>query len=147
MIAEKKSFIKVNVQQNGIKKDGMLDLLKSFRENPGLEELYLNDNWIKSEEAIALLEGITASCPKLKVLNLSDNNIGDKASEQIFEILSKNCAELEKLFYNYNELANEATIRQCLDLISSKLPKIKVRFSLEENRLSSSKEMESAESW
>ncbi len=116
----------MNVQQNGIKKEGMLELLKSIRENPNAEELCLNDNWVKGADAIALLEDITSCCHKLRVLNLSDNNIGDADSEKIFEMAAKNCVELQCLHYNYNELATEGTIRQCLELALTRMPKLKV---------------------
>ena len=105
----------------------MIELLKSIRENAGLEELYVNDNWVKGEEAIGLLSDIVASCPKLRVLNLSDNNIGDAASEKIFAMLEKNAHELEKLYYNYNEVASESTKKICLDIVANKLPKIMVK--------------------
>ncbi len=124
VLAAKKSFTKVNVQQNGIKKDGTIELLKSIRDNPGIEELFLNDNWVKGEEAVTLLDDIARICTKLRVVNLSDNNIGDAASEKIFEILNKHGSSLERLFYNYNELSTETTIRKCLD-IALKLPKLK----------------------
>ena len=124
-MSEKKSFTKINVQQNGIKKEGTIELLKSFRENVGMEEMCLNDNWVKGEEAVALLDDIISACHRLKAINLSDNNIGDASSEKIFEILEKHADSLERLYYNYNELSQQTTIRKCLE-IALKLPKLKV---------------------
>jgi Ran GTPase-activating protein (RanGAP) involved in mRNA processing and transport len=54
-----KSLEKIEVPQNGIKKDGMLALLDSFIKNADtLKEVYINDNWIKNEAVEKLAEFI-----------------------------------------------------------------------------------------
>ena len=125
VLTAKKTFVKLNVQQNGIKKEGIIELLKSIRDNKNLEELYLNDNWVKGEEAMVLLDDIIRACKNLRVLNLSDNNIGDASTKKLFEILEKHGDVLEELYYNYNELEQENVIKECIE-IASKLPKLKV---------------------
>ena len=82
----------------------MIELLRNIRLNCSLEKLFLNDNWIKGEETIALMDDIVKGCPKLTILNLSDNNIGDSATKRIFEIIGLHSTGLTELYYNYNEI-------------------------------------------
>lgn len=91
-----------------------------------MEKLFLNDNWIKGEETIALMDDIVKGCPKLTILNLSDNNIGDSATKRIFEIIGLHSTGLTELYYNYNEILQGDVRKFCMDTVLNKLHKIKV---------------------
>eukprot|EP00826_Nyctotherus_ovalis_P051529 TRINITY_DN6444_c0_g2_i8.p3 TRINITY_DN6444_c0_g2~~TRINITY_DN6444_c0_g2_i8.p3 ORF type:complete len:124 (-),score=25.10 TRINITY_DN6444_c0_g2_i8:83-454(-) len=89
-----------------------------------MKELYLNDNWVKGEEAICLLANVIRECKGLRTLDLSDNNIGNEFSVKLFEILVESGSHIEELYYNYNEVEQEAVIK-CLEA-TVKLPSLKI---------------------
>ena len=68
--------------QNGIKKDGLTELIKALSSNEELEEIKINDNILKGAGEI-LVESVK-NLKKLKIVDFSDLMIGDQVSIELF---------------------------------------------------------------
>ena len=69
------SLEEIHVPQNGIKDEGMKELLESLKHCKNLKTLRVNDNWLKTKATEQLLELLLA-CQKMTELNISDSNMG-----------------------------------------------------------------------
>ncbi|EGR29208.1 ran gtpase-activating protein 1, putative [Ichthyophthirius multifiliis] len=104
------------VFQDVIKKDGMINLLRSLAENcPELELLDVRDNFI-SEEAVIELVNLLKKTKNLKALNISDCNIQEKENTAIVEAIAISENKLVKLGYMYNEL-NDVQAKKLVDAL------------------------------
>ena len=111
-----KSFEHIEMFQNGIKKEGMLDVINSLKENVNLKELRINDNWLKDDVAKEFAN-VIKSLTKLKILDISDLMIGNSNSVEIFKSLSQ-LSEIEEIYCNYNEIEKKNCQKEILSLVS-----------------------------
>ena len=74
--------------QNGIREEGMGELIKSFAFNKKLETIKINDNLIK--DSAPLLIEVLPELVELKVIDISDSLLGNDHSLKIFQIFSVN---------------------------------------------------------
>ena len=74
--------------QNGIREEGMAELIKSFAFNQKLETVKINDNLIK-DSAPHLIE-VLPQLTELKVIDISDSLLGNDYSLKIFQLFSVN---------------------------------------------------------
>lgn len=75
--AQQTQLREVCVPQNGIKDEGMVQLIESLASScKSLRILKLNDNFIKKKGMQALIELIYSGCEMLSELDLSDMNMG-----------------------------------------------------------------------
>jgi Ran GTPase-activating protein (RanGAP) involved in mRNA processing and transport len=79
--------------QNGIREEGMAELIKSFAFNKCLHTIKINDNLIKDSapHLIDVLPGLS----ELKVIDISDSLLGNEHSLKIFQVFSVNFFNLE----------------------------------------------------
>jgi Ran GTPase-activating protein (RanGAP) involved in mRNA processing and transport len=108
-----KSFSTIHLFQNGIKEEGMSELIKSFASNPDLSHLKLNDNWIKDSAPI-LIETLPL-LKNLQVLDISDSLLGHAHSVNIFKTLTCNCG-IKQIFCNYNEIEKKSSQKAIFEL-------------------------------
>ena len=111
-----KSFEHIEMFQNGIKKEGMLDVISSLKENANLKELRINDNWLKDDVAKEFAI-VAKSLTKLKILDISDLMIGNSNSVEIFKSLSQ-LNEIEEIYCNYNEIEKKNSQNEILTIIA-----------------------------
>jgi Ran GTPase-activating protein 1 len=117
---EIKSLEEIHMPQNGIYVEGINALTDSFRENPNLRVLNLNDNTVSSKGCVQLSECITGLM-NLKELNLGDCLIKTEGVRTLSSALSE-CKNLEKINLESNEIENE--VGEHLANILAKLPKL-----------------------
>ncbi len=121
-----KSLKSIHLFQNGIKEEGMAELIKSFGSNQFLSHLMINDNLIK-DSAPVLVE-ILPLLSNLQVLDISDSLLGHHHSVFIFKTLTKN-EGIKEVFCNYNEIekksAQKTIFELCLTMPSLELVEIK----------------------
>ena len=109
----------IEVPQNGIKKDGMLALLLSLKENTEtLREININDNWIKQEAVDRLVE-VLFRVKKLEKLNISDSNMGNKAVLMVMRAIKDSVAfeTLKELKCNFNEVESSKVAIECMQIM------------------------------
>jgi Ran GTPase-activating protein (RanGAP) involved in mRNA processing and transport len=80
------SFTKIQIFQNGIREEGMSELLKSLAFNKNLESIKVNDNLIKDASPI-LLE-VLPQLTELREIDISDSLLGNDHSLKIFMALA-----------------------------------------------------------
>jgi Ran GTPase-activating protein (RanGAP) involved in mRNA processing and transport len=80
------SFTKIQIYQNGIREEGMKEVIKSLEANKNLSVVKLNDNLIK-DASPALIE-VLPKLTELTVLDISDSLLGNEYSLQIFKVLA-----------------------------------------------------------
>ena len=91
----------VEIFQNGIKEEGMIDIINSFGKNKNLKVIKINDNLIKNGAKI--FSEIIPTLIHLKILDISDLNLGNSNALLIFKSLSQ-LKEIEEIYSNYNEI-------------------------------------------
>jgi Ran GTPase-activating protein 1 len=113
------SLIEVHVPQNGIKDQGMTQLLRSLAFNKDLKTLRVNDNWLKSDSTEQLLR-LLLSCPQLEELNISDGNMGTANVLIALRALQKSSNKNLKAFScNYNDVESKKAVTECLEILVS----------------------------
>lgn len=105
---------KIDFASNNITEEGFTALFESFKENPNLRYVNLNDNSIKNS-AVKLCEALPL-LSKLEVLQVSDNFISEKNSLSIFEAL-KDLEKLHTLEFAYNEIEEKDTQMKIFNLL------------------------------
>lgn len=114
------------VFQDVIKKDGMVELLKSLTDNcKDLELLDIRDNFLK-EEAVLEMVKLIKTASNLKALNISDCNIEEDENNSIIDAIESSNIKLEKLGYNYAEL-NSLQAKRLIDVLLSRVSEIHVQ--------------------
>ena len=111
-----KSLRHIQLFQNGIKEEGMAELFKSFKLNPELKILKLNDNLVKN--SCPHLVEILPSLTELNVLDISDSLLGHEHSISLFKALSQ-LQELKEIYCNYNEIEKKNAQRNIFELCLS----------------------------
>ena len=89
-----KSLERLEVPQNGVKKDGMIALFAALKENLQLQTLVVNDNWIKKGEAADGLNELVKTAVNLRKLDVSDNDMGAKVFVSLMKALKVSKAAL-----------------------------------------------------
>jgi Ran GTPase-activating protein 1 len=110
------SLTHIQIFQNGIKEEGMSELIKSFGSNPHLHILKLNDNLIKNAGP-ALIE-VIPSLSKLRVLDISDSLLGYEHSINLFKALTL-LEDLKEIYCNYNEIEKKSAQRLIFEMCLS----------------------------
>jgi Ran GTPase-activating protein (RanGAP) involved in mRNA processing and transport len=72
--------------QNGIREEGMSELIKSFAFNKKLEVIKINDNLIK--DSAPFLIDVLPELNELRVIDISDSLLGNDHSLKIFQVFS-----------------------------------------------------------
>jgi Ran GTPase-activating protein 1 len=104
----------VEIFQNGIKEEGMIDIINSFGKNKNLKVIKINDNLIKNGAKI--FSEIIPTLIHLKILDISDLNLGNSNALLIFKSLSQ-LKEIEEIYSNYNEIEKRNTQEEIFDII------------------------------
>lgn len=107
-----KSLTHVQFFQNGIKEEGMAELIQSFASNPCLEHIKVNDNLIKNSAPI--LVDIVPTLKELKHIDISDSLLGHEHSLNFFKALSN--ISVEEVICNYNEIEKKSTQKMIFDI-------------------------------
>lgn len=125
---------RVELAQNGIHAEGFPDLFSSFKENPNLRIINLDDNIIKSSIKV-LIEALPA-LKRLQTLKLNDCILGEKNSLKLFEAL-KDHKEIKVIECNYNDIEDAGIQEKIFDLILSSNGKLKnlKKLSLKGNQI------------
>ena len=97
----------LNLNSNSMTGQVTEDLANVIKNNLGLEELYLNDNDLKSS-ATVILQALKENS-QLEVLNLSRNNMTGQVAEDLANVI-KNNSGLEELYLYDNDLKLSATV-------------------------------------
>jgi Ran GTPase-activating protein (RanGAP) involved in mRNA processing and transport len=108
-----KSLKTIHLFQNGIKEEGMGELIKSFSNNPFLSHLKLNDNWIK--DSAPILIDTLPILNNLQLLDISDSLLGHVHSVNIFKTLTGN-SSIKQIFCNYNEIEKKSSQKTIFEL-------------------------------
>lgn len=111
-----KSLRFIQMYQNGIKEEGMSDLIKSFGSNSLLTHIKLNDNLVKNS-APALTE-VLPLLTNLQSLDISDSLLGHEHSLNIFKVLTQN-ENLREIYCNYNEIEKKSVQKSIFELCLS----------------------------
>lgn len=112
------SLIEVVTFQNGIKEDGMINLLNGLANNKNIEILKINDNSIvgkAADELIKLLKDLT----KLRCLDISDSKLGSENSLKVMNILI-NIDSLNEFYCNYNEIEDKESQNEICNILTKK---------------------------
>lgn len=122
MLSKFKTLERVEFSQNGIKPEDFPELFKSFKENPKLRIINLEDNTIKSSikeliEALPLLKN-------LQTLNLNDCLLGHENSIKLFQAL-KDHENLKIIKCSYNEIEEPEAQKEIFNLILENKEKLK----------------------
>ena len=104
----------VEIFQNGIKEEGMIDIINSFGKNKNLKVIKINDNLIKSGAKI--FSEIIPTLIHLKILDISDLNLGNSNALLIFKSLSQ-LKEIQEIYSNYNEIEKRNTQEEIFNVI------------------------------
>ena len=104
----------VEIFQNGIKEEGMIDIINSFGKNKNLKVIKINDNLIKNGAKI--FSEIIPTLIHLKILDISDLNLGNSNALLIFKSLSQ-LKEIEEIYSNYNEIEKRNTQEEIFNVI------------------------------
>lgn len=112
------SLLEVVIYQNGIKEDGMINLLNGLTTNKNLEILKINDNSIVGKSADSLVTLLNV-LPKLSCLDVSDSKLGNENSLKVVNVLI-NIDSLNELYFNYNEIEDKESQMQLYELLSKK---------------------------
>jgi len=125
---------RVEFAQNGIQFEDFPDLFASFKENPNLRIINLDDNIIKSSIKV-LIEALPA-LKRLQTLKLNDCILGGKNSLKLFEAL-KDHEEIKVIECNYNEIEDAGIQEKIFELILSSKGKLKSlkKLSLKGNQI------------
>lgn len=125
-LARMKSLEHVEMFQNGIKVEGMKEIVQSLKENPNLKIIKINDNWIKeiSLELATVVEGLK----DLRIIDVSDSLIGSKNAAVLFKGLAKD-EKLEEIYSNYNEIEKKSNQEEIMNIClgMSNLKKIELK--------------------
>jgi Ran GTPase-activating protein (RanGAP) involved in mRNA processing and transport len=121
-----KSLKHIQIFQNGIKEEGMSQLIESFVYNPDLCILKINDNLIKNSGS--KLSEIIPSLTQLKSIDISDSLLGHEHSLNLFKSLSS-LSTIEEIYCNYNEIekksAQKGIFELCLSINSLRTVELK----------------------
>lgn len=121
------SLIEFVAYQNGIKEEGMTNLLKGLKTNTKLQILKINDNLITESSVNALIE-LLLPLEDLRVIDISDSNLSSSAID-VFKQLIK-CEKLEEIYCNYNDIEEKGDQNAIADLLESfpkKLNKLELK--------------------
>jgi Ran GTPase-activating protein 1 len=108
-----KSLKLVQFFQNGIKEEGMAELIKSFGSNQNLNHIKLNDNLIKNS-APALIE-VLPKLTELISLDISDSLLGHEHSVNIFKTIS-GLEKIKEVYCNYNEIEKKSSQKNIFEI-------------------------------
>lgn len=99
----------LNLNRNKLGSKGVQLLCEALSENTRLESLFLNDNGIDSDGALALAKLLSvpqitvgASGPALKELHIAENKIASSGLSGLFDALAKFNKKLKFLDVSYN---------------------------------------------
>ena len=101
-LAGKRFIVKLSLENNGIRNDGLEAISKSLMENTQLQEIYLYNNEL-DDEPIDVFVQFLAKQTDISALGLEMNRIGYKGIEMILQAIV-NAPKLEKLYLNNNEI-------------------------------------------
>lgn len=108
--------------QNGIFAEGFPDLFNSFKENPNLRIINVEDNTIKSSVKV-LIEALPA-LKRLQVLKISDCLLQEKQSLKLFEALKEH-ENIKVIECNYNEIEDPDTQEKIFEILIANKDKLK----------------------
>jgi Ran GTPase-activating protein (RanGAP) involved in mRNA processing and transport len=123
VFAKMGSFTTIQVFQNGIREEGMLELLKSLAANKNLSVLKLNDNLIK--DASTVLVDVLPSLTELTVLDISDSLLGNEHSLKIFQVLA-GLKNLKEIYCNYNEIEKTSVQKTIFEICLNEMEGLQV---------------------
>jgi Ran GTPase-activating protein 1 len=107
---------KISIPQNGIKKEGMVALFRNLLNNPDLQMIEVNDNYLNDLEAASCLSACIESLSFLSVLNIGDCMLGDKGAGLVLNALKSTNQHLMELYVQYNELSTGKTVDDLIEL-------------------------------
>ena len=97
----------LNISSNSMTGEVVEDLAIVIKNNSGLEELYLYDNYLKASTAV-ILKALKQNS-LLKILHLDDNLMGEEVAEDLADVI-KNNRNLEYLCIGNNNLGISAVV-------------------------------------
>ena len=110
------SLRKISIPQNGIKKAGMLALFRNLVNNPDLQMIEVNDNYLNDAEVASCLSTCIENLAYLSVLNIGDCMLGDKGAGLVFSALKSSNQHLMELYVQYNELSTGRSADDIIEL-------------------------------
>ena len=114
-------LVEIKMPQNGIRMDGIAELVRGISANPNLQHLDLQDNTFSEKGATAMAE-VLKSWPELVTLNLSDCVLADEDGDvsPIFEPLA--AGSNPKLYHL--KLENNNLETQTFELLAKAIPEV-----------------------
>jgi Ran GTPase-activating protein 1 len=117
VFGQMQSLRKISVPQNGIRKEGMVALFRNLINNPELQIIEINDNYLNDEEAYQALSACIENLNYLAVVNIGDCMLGDKGCTSVVSALKSTSPHLLELHLQYNELESPKVYDELLELI------------------------------
>lgn len=121
-----KSLQHFEVFQNGIKEEGMLEILTALGFNPELEVVRLNDNVVK--ETCKIFIEVLPNLTNLRVIDISDSILGNHHSMELFKTFTT-LPGIKEIYCNYNDIekkaAQRAIMETCLNMKSLEIVELK----------------------
>ena len=117
VFGQMQSLRKISIPQNGIKKEGMVALFRNLLNNPELQILEVNDNYLNDPEAFEALSACIENLNYLAVVNIGDCMIGDSGASKVLNALKTTSPHLLELNLQYNELASSKICDEIMELI------------------------------
>ena len=117
VFGQMQSLRKISIPQNGIKKEGMVALFRNLLNNPELQILEVNDNYLNDPEAFEALSTCIENLNYLAVVNIGDCMIGDSGASKVLNALKTTSPHLLELNLQYNELASSKICDEIMELI------------------------------
>ncbi|OMJ89377.1 hypothetical protein SteCoe_8477 [Stentor coeruleus] len=108
---------KISVPQNGIRKEGMVALFRSLLNNPELQIIEVNDNYLNEPEAYEALSACIENSKYLAVVNIGDSMIGDHGALRVLNALKTTSPHLLQLFLQFSELSNPKILEELTELV------------------------------
>ena len=123
------SLRKISVPQNGIRKEGMVALFRNLINNPELQIIEVNDNYLNDPEAYDSLSACIENMNFLAVINIGDCMIGDNGAIRVLNALKTTSPHLLELHLQYNELSGNKVCDELIELvlIRNNLEKIRLQ--------------------
>ena len=113
--------MKIDISQNYVIKEGMIYMIEAFKNNPCLETICIQDNWLKEEAIEEFWIYLSVYAKKVISINISDCAIGDVGVQEIMESLDKSQCKhiLEEFFMDYNDIERSKTFWDIFDVLST----------------------------
>ena len=123
------SLRKISVPQNGIRKEGMVALFRNLINNPELQIIEVNDNYLNDAEAFEALSACIENMNYLAVVNIGDCMLGDVGALKVLNALKVTSPHLLELHLQYNELSEQRVCNDIMELmqIRNNLDKVRLQ--------------------